>query len=331
MITEDELNDLYASECNLPYTDEELAFHSNNRSLKGELEIEHAYNYKAIKLTQQWIDFVDNGGEEPEDHVWQIVRPSRRVLNDRCVRLETIIGYYLQCEYRNCPKLPIFVYCSRSTATFFSKLMELYETEHLISAYDAVAEITSLASNLDEQKLTTDQFHQRLKELLATFKDNTLAYSQELRTYLRQFMKKRNGETQPPASKADVEGIVGDSTRQMTAAVTEDGKKTRAKFDSASRRIVKDITTKKKSDYEKGGPINRARASQVEKVVLRMSEFREKPFLLPFSLAGKAAIKWISQACTDVWEYIEGGYPNTKALYLYCKKNADVILSRAGI
>jgi len=290
MLTKDELEALY-EECGEMYTDEELQFHFKDRSLKNELEIEHAFNYQAIRYALEWIDYLNRKREEPPAvKIWHTIRPGYNISNSRCQRFKAICEYFAAYKYHECPMLPIFVFCSRSGMTLLKLLGEIHETSTLIDLHDHLLEVIGLTSNRDERRMSDEQYRKLLMKRCDEVIEGFRVYSRELGSHLSGLIKDRSTNTPPPATKGDVE-----------AAVQQGVDKTKKHITNAKNEI-KSTVKKATQGYDEGCHHPN---KEKDKLVQQVIEYLARPGVV-FSIYNacvKVAGKGKGRSCKLIWLY----------------------------
>ena len=178
------------SELNRPYSRDELCLHAKDRILKNTLEEMHAHAWTLIRITQEWIDFVNGERSKPKFEIWKYAYPkSKEHPNYACDLLKQLKTIMIDFGQGGCPKLRIGIYASRSTATLIELLSELCPTEHLHRASRTAESIFHWLNYHGCKTLTDEEYAKLISDLCDDFIAACRANSDKVEVYIKEHIK----------------------------------------------------------------------------------------------------------------------------------------------
>lgn len=311
----DELYYAELPELNTPYTNDELVAHQSCRALKCALEEHHAHNYRLINEAQAWIKFLYHGGPKPRCNIgaFFMMEAAEAKVNNVSTPMRVFCDSLREYGFGFVPRFRVCIYCSRSAATLYKHLEDIYSSPELITLKAVESEIYELLTNQCPDETVKLDWDKHITFLYQQYLANANVYSAKLSTFIQQ--KELEYKLRTTGHILTLQPTVGDIKTVASSSV---------KKLSATIRDANDHTGAR-------APESPARQRQIHKVSDKIAYLNDNRDKLPKPLRSKPPSKWIHFACEQTYSSEPNGYPSLTALYSYCKKHEDLILQGAGL
>lgn len=194
----------------VPYSDEELSYHTADRDLKNALEERHARNYRIIKLLRKWISHLFYSGPKPHTNVGEVLlnEASEAKPINAPSPIKVICDTLIEYGPGLMPELKIAVYCSRSTAKLYSYLHMIHSTASLASLIEAERRLLELVTNQKVLAYDQSSFAKLVRQIYGQILSNTRAYGSELCAFLH--TKEQEHALRKSGNSAALSPTIGD-------------------------------------------------------------------------------------------------------------------------
>lgn len=175
-------------ELNTPYTTEELISHQSCRALKCALEEHHAHNYRLINEAQAWINFLYHGGPKPRCNIgaFFMMESAEAKVNNVPTPMKVFCQSLRDYGFGLVPRFRVCIYCSRSSATLYKLLEDIYNAPELVTLKSVEAEIYELLTNQCINESVKFDWDKHITFLYQQYLANSNVYSAKLSTFVQE-------------------------------------------------------------------------------------------------------------------------------------------------
>lgn len=247
----DELYYRELPELNTPYSNDELVAHQSCRALKCALEEHHAHNYRLINEAQSWINFLYHGGPKPRCNIgaFFMMEAAEAKVNNVPTPMRVFCDSLREYGFGFVPRFRVCIYCSRSAATLYKHLEDIYSSPELVTLKAIESEIYELLTNQCMIEAVKEDWDKHIKFLYQQYLANANVYSAKLSTFVQQkeleYKLRTTGHMLTlPATVGDIKKTTQAATGKVISAVkkaTSEGFKGCHHRNKAKDKIVQQI------------------------------------------------------------------------------------------
>lgn len=216
------------SEFFTPYSEDEIRLHTIDRALKIAVEERHARNYRLIEEAILWISFLYHNGPKPKVNIGEVI--TNEIAESKASNLDKPIKIFCKAlkSYGPgmMPHIRVVTYCSRSTATLYQYLRDIYPTPELEQLINLEREFFLLLTNQATPNLDRGEFNEHITHLYSQYLAFASAYGSQLSAFIvakeRDYKLHLTGSAGSlPATKDDVKSAAKSSEAKIKQAIKQ--------------------------------------------------------------------------------------------------------------